>query len=238
MNYIKLVIFDLDGTLVDSLAEVTAAINYARSVFGLPQFAEYEVKKILGSGRRLIEKAFPGISAEGLQWAHALYLSYSKIHVSTSTRLYPGVVDTLTGLKRKGVFMAIISNKNSLLSRKLLSRLGIDTYFSIIIGPDSLPFHKPSPEPIIKLLRDVSVDANEAIIVGDTISDILSGKMARVVTVSCNYGYGDVSELKDADYHISSLPELLNLPLFAKFPSQTDQKENSVSHLFSKGLRP
>ena len=237
MPYFKLVIFDLDGTLVDSLAEVVAATNHVRSVFGLSKFTECEVRKMLGSGQRLVEKAFPEASPAELEQAQAAYLSYSEVHLLTSIRIYPGVVDTLARLKRNGVLMAIISNKHSMLSCKLLRHLGIDVYFSAIMGPDSSPFRKPSPEPIIKLLGDLRVDAHEVVIVGDSMNDILSGKMAGVVTVGCIYGYGNASELAHADYRISSLPELFRVPLFGKFPYQTVEKAESTPYIPLKGVK-
>jgi phosphoglycolate phosphatase len=225
MHYIKLVIFDLDGTLVDSIAELVAATNHVRSVFGLPQFTECEVRKMLGNGgQRLVEKALPEAGPAELKRADAEYLLYSEVHLLTSTRTYPGVVDTLAELKRNGVPMAIISSKHSMLSRKLLRRLGIDAYFLAILGSDSLPFRKPSPELILKLLGDLRMDACEGVIVGDSMSDILAGKRAGVVTVGCSYGYGNASELTHADYRISSMPELLRLPLFGKLTCQTVEK--------------
>ncbi len=216
MDHIKLVIFDLDGTLVDSLADLTAAVNYVRRVFRLPRFTDSEVKEILGSGQRLIEKALPEASPAELERAQAEYLSYIEINLLESACIYPGVGDTLAELKEKGVLMSIFSNKHSKLSHALLGRLGIDFYFSAILGPDSLPFRKPSPEPVLKLLSDFHLEACEGIVVGDGMSDILAGQRAEVVTVGCSYGYGNASELAHADYRISSMPELLKLPLFDK----------------------
>lgn len=234
MHTIKLVIFDLDGTLVDSLTELAAAVNHVRRVLGLSQFAEGEVRSMLGAGsQRLIEKAFPKAGPAELERAYEAYLSYSETHLLTSTQLYPGVRDTLSELMKKGIHMAIISNKHSRLSRSLLQRLGVDTYFSAILGPDSHPFRKPSPKSIQKLLDDLGIDASKGVIVGDSASDILAGKSAGVVTVGCSYGYGDASELANADYLISSLPELLRLPLFDEVPHKTVESAD----YFLKGLK-
>ena len=132
--------------------------------------------------------------------------------------------------------MAIVSNKHSMLSRKLLGRLGIDAYFSAIIGPDSSPFRKPSPEPILKLLGDLHLDACEGVVAGDSMNDILAGKNAGVVTVGCSYGYGGESELTHADYRISSMPELLGLPLFDELLHQTVEKSESTLYIL-KGFK-
>lgn len=215
----KLVIFDLDGTLIDSLAEVVVAINHVRHDFGLPHLTENDVRKMLGSGKRLVDKAFQGANPAELERAQALYLSYSEVYLLPSTCIYPGVADTLAKLKCDRVLMAVISNKHSRLSRKILTQLGIDAYFSFIMGHDSLPFRKPSPEPVLKLLGDLHLDACQGVVVGDSMSDILAGKSADVVTVGCSYGYGSVSELAHADYRIGSMPELLKLPIFDVIPS-------------------
>ncbi len=236
MRNIKLVIFDLDGTLVDSLAELAAAINHVRSVFGLSLYSEREVRKMLGSGGgRLVEKALPEAGPAEMIRAQAEYLSYSAVNLMRSTRTFSGVPETLAELNSRGVIMAIVSNKHSALSRDLLRRLGIDEYFSAVLGYDSLPFRKPSPEPFLKILRDLNFNAFEAVVVGDGLNDILAGRNAGIVTIGCSYGYGDVdaSELKDADYLISSLPELLGLPLFDNVPGETAENSGCVL----KGLK-
>ena len=236
MHSIKLIIFDLDGTLVDSLDDLAAAINHVRKVFGLPQFTRSEVREILGSGQRLVDRAFQEAGPAELERARTEYFSYIDDHLPASARVYPGVADTLAELEKDRVLMAIFSNKYSSFSRKLLKSLGLDAYFSAILGPDSLPFRKPSPEPILKLLRDFHLEAREGIIVGDSMNDILAGKNAGVVTVGCSYGYGNASELADADYHIASLPELLKLPLCDKLSHRAAEKAEST-HRILKGLK-
>jgi len=237
MRYIKLVIFDLDGTLIDSLAELTAAINHVSGLFGLTQFSECEVRSLLAAGsQRLVEKAFPKAGPAELAEAYSAYLAYSEAHLLTSARIYPGVVDTLSELQRNGILMAIISNKHSRLSRSLLRRLGIEANFFAVIGPDSLPFRKPSPKSLLKLLDDLGMNAGEGVIVGDSVSDILTGRRTGVVTVGCSYGYGNAFELKNADYCISSLPELLKLPLFGNPLRGTIDEAESV-HNPLKGLK-
>lgn len=212
----KLIIFDLDGTLVDSLGELAAAVNAVRKEFSLPLFAESTVRGMLGNGgQRLIETALPEASPEELQHALEIYLAYSEAHLLTSTRPYPGVMEALTALERSGVAMTILSNKHSMLSRKLLRLLGMETFFPIIIGPDSLHGSKPSPQPVCRILTESGVAPGQALMVGDSRNDILAGKNAGIATVGCNYGYGDGSELAAADYRISSLAELISLPLFA-----------------------
>ncbi|KAF0220267.1 MAG: phosphoglycolate [Geobacteraceae bacterium] len=212
---IKLIIFDLDGTLADSLGDLTDATNHIRAAFARPQLLPHEVRKLVGQGaRRLVERALSGASAEEVEQGLQLFLAYNDAHIADKTGLYPAVEETLGLLKAQGRQMAVISNKNVALCRKLLSVLGVDNYFATIIGADSLPFRKPSPEPVLKLLRDLKTTAKEAAIVGDSINDIAAGRSAGIMTVGCSYGYGEAAEIATADYRIDAFSDLLRLPLF------------------------
>jgi phosphoglycolate phosphatase len=212
---IRLVIFDLDGTLVDSTRGLAAAINHARGVFGLPHFSLSQVREMLEVGRPLVDMAFPGAGLAERERAYAAYLSYSESHLASSAHIHPGVADTLSELKRRGVLMAVVSNKHSRLSCALLRHLGVDMYFSAILGPDCIPCPKPSPGLILKLLDDLGVKASDALIVGDSTSDVLAGKRAGIRTIACTNGHGRAG-VEKADYSISSVPELLGLPVFER----------------------
>lgn len=215
MKQIKLIIFDLDGTLVDSLGDLTDATNLMLATFYRPQLSPAEVRKLVGQGaRRLVERALQGVSMEEVERGLQLFLVYNDAHIADKTRLYPGVEETLGLLKTQRRQMAVISNKSVALCRKLLSVLGVDNYFETIIGADSLPFRKPSPEPVLKLLRDFGIAAEKSAIIGDSINDIAAGKGAGIMTVGCSYGYGDATEIAMADYRIDNFGDLLQLPLF------------------------
>ncbi len=212
---IKLIIFDLDGTLTDSLADLTDATNQMLAGFGRPVLDCGEVRKLVGQGaRRLVERALHGASEGEVESGLNAFLDYNNEHIADKTRLYPGVKETLDRLRADGRRMAVISNKNVLLCRKLLDILGVGGYFDKVLGADSLPFRKPSPEPILKLLHDFDVAPEEAVMVGDSINDVAAGKGAGVTTVGCTYGYGDAVELADADFLVAAFPELLELSLF------------------------
>jgi len=118
-------------------------------------------------------------------------------------------------LQSRGMRMAVISNKNVALCHEVLNLLAVDTYFEAVLGADSLPFRKPSPEPVLKLLADFGVASTRTAMIGDSINDIAAGKGAGVATVGCTWGYGDLPELADADYQVDTFPELLELPLLA-----------------------
>ena len=212
---IKLFIFDLDGTLIDSLDDLTDATNHMLGLFHRKALTPPEVRMLVGQGaRNLVERAMPGALADEVEEGLAVFLAYNEAHIADRTRPYPRVEETLARLRDGGSAMAVVSNKNVALCRKILAILDIDTYFAEVLGADSLPFRKPSPEPVLRLLRDFGVSAGEAAMVGDSINDIAAGKGAGVVTVGCTYGYGDITELAEADCRIDSFAELVALPLF------------------------
>jgi len=212
---IDLIIFDLDGTLIDSLPDLADATNHMLAALGRPRIDQDAVRRLVGQGaRRLVERALAGAAQEEVEQGLALFLDYNHRHIADRTVLYPGVGETLDALKGRGMRLAIISNKNVALCREVVSALGIDRYFEEILGADSLPFRKPSPEPVLKLLADFGVDPERAALVGDSINDIAAGRGAGVPTVGCTWGYGDPVELKDADYRIDEFAELLEIPLF------------------------
>lgn len=214
---IDLIIFDLDGTLIDSLPDLADATNHMLTTLGRPRIDQDAVRRLVGQGaRRLVERALPGASEDVIAQGLDLFLDYNHHHIADRTVLYPGVMETLDALKQRGIRMAIISNKNVALCREVISVLGAEHYFEEILGADSLPFRKPSPEPVLKLLADFELAPERATLVGDSINDIAAGKGAGVVTVGCTWGYGDSEELAEADYRVDSFYELSDIPLFCR----------------------
>jgi phosphoglycolate phosphatase len=212
---VKLVIFDLDGTLVDSLSDLTTATNLMLAAFDRPQLAEAEVRQLVGQGaRRLVERALAGAPVEEVERGLSLFLEANAAHIADRTRLYPGARETLDRLLERGMSLAIISNKNAALCCQLLEALEVDEYFDEVLGADSVAERKPSPVPILHLLDRVGLAPPDAVMVGDSVNDIAAGKGAGVVTVGCDYGYGGPAELAEANFRIATLPELLSLPLF------------------------
>jgi phosphoglycolate phosphatase len=216
MLSIKLLIFDLDGTLIDSLPDLVDATNHMRDSFGLPRFNPEEVRRLVGQGARsLVERALPGMPPEEVEKGLERFLAYNLAHIADKTRLYPGVVETLQALEEAGYALCVLSNKNVALCREVLSRFGIERYFPTVFGADSLPYRKPSPEPVLALLRQYGVAAGECVLIGDSINDVAAGQGAGVVTVGCRYGYGDLSELSGADYQVEDFQSLLNLSMLS-----------------------
>ncbi|MBI5640986.1 MAG: HAD-IA family hydrolase [Nitrospirae bacterium] len=205
---IKLVIFDLDGTLVDSKTDITNALNFAVEPLELEKLTIEKTVSLVGEGvTRLIEKVIgadrAGLAPEVLN----RFIDYYSKHLTDFTRPYPGVRETLEKLsfcKR-----AVISNKRESLSKRLLEELGLLGCFDIVYGSDSAGEKKPSPKPLLRMLEHFSVSPDEAVIVGDSNFDIEAGKAAGVRTVGVSYGYRDVSFLRDADYIIDDISALI-----------------------------
>lgn len=214
MPPIKLLIFDLDGTLIDSLPDLTDAANQVRLHFKLPLLSPEEVRKLVGQGARsLVSRALPIASPAQIEEGLKIFLDYNLAHITDKTRVYPGVPETLEALQRQELRLCVLSNKNVALCREVLARLGIDKYFPTVMGADSMPYRKPSPEPVIALLKEFGVAARESAMVGDSINDISAGGGAGVITVGCSYGYGDSSELSGAEFVVPDFTSLLALPI-------------------------
>jgi len=212
MGKIRLIMFDLDGTLVDSSRDITNALNHALAPYGLKPMSVEGTVRLVGEGiTRLIEKVTGTAGAEMRDDILRRFLEFYSTHLTEHTRPYPGVTETLDRLSayRK----AVISNKREELSRRLLSDLGMDSHFAHIIGSDSTPEKKPSPLPLLTVLKREGLTADEALMVGDSNLDIEAGRNAGVVTVGAGYGYRPPEALKYADFLIkeslSELPDLI-----------------------------
>lgn len=207
---LKLVVFDLDGTLADTSADITNALNYATEPFGLPPLDIRDTVGLVGEGTaRLIEKVLGSERAALKGEVLERFLRHYGEHLADFTSLYPGVRETLE--KLGGLGKAVISNKDEALSRRLLEALGIAGFFSIVVGSDTVSEKKPSPLPVRHVLSALGVDAGEAIMVGDSGYDIEAARGAGLRAVAVTYGYRDREALKGADYMIDGMAELLPL---------------------------
>lgn len=184
---IDLIIFDQDGTLVDSRADISNAVNHALKNLDLPLLATDTITGYVGEGiTKLMENALGphgGLLEEGL----SLFLEYYSSHIADNTHIYPNVLEILEYFRSKR--KAVISNKLESLTRDLLRELGILHYFDIILGGDSTGRKKPFPDPVIKVLDEFSINNSSALIIGDSPTDIEAGREAGVFTCGVTYGY-------------------------------------------------
>ncbi len=208
---IQAVIFDLDGTLVDSLPDITTAVNYTLRKLGLPEVDRQSVQYMVGDGiRKLIERAIARHhppSEDEVEAAFQIYIDYYDDHCTEQSYVYPGVPDLLNALRTQQ--LAVLSNKGERFTRKILAAFGLAPYFQLILGGDSLPTKKPHPGGIHHILQTFRVAPAQAMMVGDSTHDVEAGRAAGTVTVAALYGYRDAELLQAADIKISHPMELL-----------------------------
>jgi phosphoglycolate phosphatase len=205
-------IFDLDGTLVDSKKDLTASVNYIRTRFDLPVLTEEEIARFIGNGalmlirRALDTKGTEDNVQEGLQ----MFLSYYRAHMLDSTALYPGVRETLDRLS--DCKLAVLTNKPVHFSCAMLDGLGIYRHFMAVYGGNSFDHKKPDPVGIYQILSDTKGQREKTWMIGDSAVDVLTGRNAGVTTCGVTYGYA-TETFKDAqpDFLIESFPDLEQL---------------------------
>ena len=212
----QLIIFDLDGTLVDSVPDLAAAVDSALNSYGLPCVGEERVRLWVGNGAQaLVERALrfvmPKCSDDMcVQVLDAFLASYAN-YLADKSCLYIGVDEALRYFKEQGVPMAIVTNKPIAFVGPLLEGLGIAPFFSSVLGGDSLLAKKPDPLPLNTLLAKYRVQPEKALMVGDSVSDLLAARSAGCAIVLVSYGYNHGKSVYElgADKVISSLIELL-----------------------------
>jgi len=213
----KLVMFDLDGTLVDSVPDLTAALNQMLSALGREPAALEDVRIWVGNGARtLVRRALANamehsaISEADTEQALSLFMAaYANAH--TESRLYPGVLPTLKWLHKQQVELALVSNKPEQFIAPLLDQFKIGRYFRWIIGGDTVAQPKPSPAALLFVLQMAGVKAEEALFIGDSCNDVRAAQAARVRCVALSYGYNHGRPISDENPSqvIDDLRELL-----------------------------
>ena len=185
------VAFDMDGTLIDSAADIGAAVNRMRVSFGLKELARESVVRMVGSGARvLVARALADTPGADPDEAYRRYRHEYDTHLIDETRLYSGVQDALEALKSAGFRLAVFTNKPYGSTRFILKGLGIDPFFSAVVGADSGFPLKPEPDALYHILKETGTDAAGSWMVGDNWTDIDSGRAAGFRTAYCAYGYG------------------------------------------------
>lgn len=191
----KLVMFDLDGTLVDSAPDIAIAVNKALTLLDLPTVPEDKVRIWVGNGadiliRRALTDGDDSQPVDQALWDKALKTLLEVYPYHHDTRyVYAGVKPYLDFLDNQGIKMAVVTNKPMPFVEPLLKELGIVRYFSWIVGGGSLPQKKPAPEPLLYVLEQSGIAAEEALFVGDSRNDVQAAKAAKVLCAALTYGY-------------------------------------------------
>jgi phosphoglycolate phosphatase len=227
MHSLKAIIFDLDGTLVDSALDLRDAVNVLLAEEGLRQVDLDEVKSMIGDGvAKLVERALSATGG-GLSRLPALvarFLQIYEVNASRHTEAYPGVADTLAGLRGLGLPLAVVTNKPYAATIEILEALGLRAYFDAVIGGDTLPERKPHPAPILAALRRLGVAPEAALMVGDNYHDVQAARAAGVRAFAVTYGYSHKPHAElGADRLINTMSELL--PIVANALPRDDPRK-------------
>jgi phosphoglycolate phosphatase len=205
-------IFDLDGTLVDSKKDLTASVNYVRNQFDLPVLTEEEIARFIGNGAlMLIRRALDTSATEdNVQAGLQMFLSYYRAHMLDSTSLYPGVRETLDHFA--DCKLAVLTNKPVHFSCAMLDGLGIYKHFTAVYGGNSFDKKKPDPVGIYQILSDTKGQRERTWMIGDSAVDVLTGRNAGVKTCGVTYGYA-TETFNDAqpDFMVDRFVELQGL---------------------------
>ena len=207
-----LLIFDLDGTLVDSQRDLADSVNAMRAWMGLPQISDDVVSSYVGDGApMLVRRALPGASEEDLAQGLRYFLDYYRAHMLDATTLYPGVREALDLLHQARVPMAILTNKPVNFSVRMIQRLRLDQHFFRIYGGNSFEDKKPHPVGIEKLRAESGAARERTVMVGDSAVDVRTARNAGVQACGVAWGFqpqtfaeappdfviGDMGELVD-----------------------------------------
>ena len=203
------VIFDLDGTLIDSSRDIAWAVNKTLRDIGFGELSYDVIKSYIGWGvKMLLEQAIPKERHNVLDQTREIFLEHYGKHLLIDTHLYSGVKDILEYFKHKK--LAIVTNKPIGLTEKILDGLSISKYFQKVIGGDNVQNKKPHPQAVEVILKDLSVKPENAVFVGDSKIDIEAGKNAGIAACGAVYGFRGREELVNAgaDFLIENIEEL------------------------------
>ena len=209
---IRALVFDLDGTLIDSKQDLVLSVNATLKAIGRAELPEDVVASYVGSGAPvLISRALGGSpDSEHLQRALQYFLSHYEQHKLDHTRAYPGIREALQQLV--GTPMAVLTNKPANASVRILEGLGLASFFKVIYGGNSFATKKPDPQGAHAVLRDLHAAAGETAMVGDSEVDVQTARNAGMISAIVNFGFGvHDRERYPADLYLDRMEELVPL---------------------------
>ena len=206
-----LLIFDLDGTLIDSKRDLANSVNAMRIHLGEPPLADETVYSYVGNGAPvLVRRALPGRPDEEIELGLRYFLEYYRDHMLDATTLYPGVREALDQLMDSPVKMAVLTNKPVLFSEHLIKGLGLDGHFFRIYGGNSFEEKKPHPKGIELLMEESGIGRDRTIMVGDSAVDILTARNAQVRACGVSWGFQpETFTAAPPDFVIDQMSELV-----------------------------
>jgi len=193
----KVIIFDLDGTLIDSSPDLALAINHMLISIGRKPFSLDEIHHWVGNGAQtLVKRALSGsadisskIDEKEFEEALDIFLNFYAKNLAVKTITYPNVLSTLKQLKEHGYRLTIVTNKPFDFVAPILKELKLQEYFEFHLGGDSLKEKKPNPTPLLYICEKFNVTVNESVMIGDSKNDILAAKACNMQSIGLTYGY-------------------------------------------------
>lgn len=197
-------LFDLDGTLADTLADLAASTNHVRGRHGLPPVSLAIVRSYVGDGartllQRALDEVLPredGARMRALDDAFADYVAHHDRQCTVYARTFPGVREHLEALRRAGHPLAVVTNKPERFAVPIVRHLGLGDLLPVVVGGDTLPQKKPDPAPLRHALRQLGAAEGGGTMVGDGLQDLRAAKAAGLCAIGCLFGYGDPAELR------------------------------------------
>lgn len=212
------VLFDLDGTLLDTVADIALALNRTMLEHGYDSLAESDVRRIIGRGSPiLIERAAAaqgGTMDEAAQAAmlERFFHHYGELEESNEDRArpYPGAAECLQRLHGAGLRTAVVTNKQHRFADALLRRLDLAGWVDVVVGGDTCARRKPDPQPLLFACESLQVPASESLMVGDSVNDVQAARAAGIPVVCVSYGYNEGRDPRtlDCDSLLDSLADL------------------------------
>ncbi|MCG5512255.1 phosphoglycolate phosphatase [Ectothiorhodospira shaposhnikovii] len=215
----KMVLIDLDGTLVDSVPDLSFSVDRMMEALGMPTRGEANVRLWVGNGvERLVKRALTGdMEAEPepdlYERALALFMDIYRDNNTGRSRLYPGVREGLEALAEAGMRLGCVTNKPARFTAPLLRAMDIDHFFELVVAGDTLPRKKPDPAPLLYAAHQFDVHPKDALMVGDSRSDVKAARAAGFGIVCVTYGYNHGQDIREQkpDSVIDSLEQLPGL---------------------------
>lgn len=217
-RYPQAVLFDLDGTLVDSVPDLTQAVDRMLVAFGMPAAGESAVRQWVGNGAQMLVKralagqlTVPEQEDARFNDAYQLFLQFYAESTADKSVLYPGVLECLQKLKALQIKMAVVTNKPMQFTTPMLAGFAIDAYFDVVLGGDSLAVKKPAPEPLWQAMKKLDVDVADTLMVGDSVNDLQAARAAGCPVVCVPYGYNHGEDIADSkpDLLVERLDQLI-----------------------------
>lgn len=208
---VRLLVFDLDGTLIDSKVDLANSVNHALAAFGLPALSHPVIYSYVGDGATMLIRRAVGEEGDGILPAVLdAFLAHYRRHLLDTTVPYPGVPESLR--EWAGTYqMAVLTNKSLDMTRAILSGLSLDRYFTDVVGGDSPDGKKPQPGGLLRIMRTRGASPGETLMIGDSRNDVLAGRMAGVRTCGVTYGLGIEGFAEHPpDFTIGRFPDLFD----------------------------